>query len=78
MKSIHDVFVKSSDEKLTLLSVSQRKILETSLGFVISLGLLPYLLPNVGISLAAKCKTVAAIKSENINDFTVRFCISLL
>lgn len=73
MKIVRDTIEKSQDEKTKLLSISEKKTLETSLQFVISLGILQYLLPGVGVSLELKSKNVKNITPENLTDFAVSF-----
>jgi hypothetical protein len=55
-------------EQLTadLLSVSQQKTIRTCLQFVISMGVLPSLLPGVGISLAARSTSSHKLKVEEL------------
>ena len=49
-----------------LLSVSQQKTIRTCLQFVISMGVLPSLLPGVGISLAARSTSSHKLKVEEL------------
>lgn len=60
---------KSQDEKIKLLSIQEKKTLETTFQFVISLGIVQNLLPGVGIPLEIKCKNWKNINSENISEF---------
>jgi len=55
-------------EQLTadLLIVSQQKTIRTCLQFVISMGVLPSLLPGVGISLAARSTSSHKLKVEEL------------
>lgn len=72
MKIIHDIFVESNDEKVKLLSISQKKIVEASFEFVISLGILQNLLPGVGVPLQCRSKNIRKISAENLTEFAVR------
>ncbi|XP_063239912.1 transport and Golgi organization protein 6 homolog [Bacillus rossius redtenbacheri] len=49
-----------------VLSVAQQKLIRTCLQFVVSIGLLPSLLPGVGISLAARCTSAHNLKEEEL------------
>ena len=49
-----------------LLSVNQQKTIRTCLQFVISMGVLPSLLPGVGISLAARSTSAQKLKVEEL------------
>ncbi|XP_067007240.2 transport and Golgi organization protein 6 homolog [Anabrus simplex] len=49
-----------------ILSVNQQKTIRTCLQFVVSMGLLPSLLPGVGISLAARCTNAHNLKDEDL------------
>lgn len=49
-----------------ILSVSQQKTIRTCLQFVISMGVLPSLLPGVGISLAARSTSSQKLKVEEL------------
>ncbi|XP_047107369.1 transport and Golgi organization protein 6 homolog isoform X1 [Schistocerca piceifrons] len=49
-----------------LLSVAQQKTIRTCLQFVVSMGLLPSLLPGVGVALAARCSSAANLKDEEL------------
>nr|CAD7427174.1 unnamed protein product [Timema monikensis] len=48
------------------LTVFQQKLVRTCLQFVVSIGLLPSLLPGVGLSLAARCSNAQNLKEENL------------
>jgi hypothetical protein len=49
-----------------ILSVNQQKTIRTCLQFVISMGVLPSLLPGVGISLAARSTSAQKLKVEEL------------
>lgn len=72
MKVIHDVFAGSNDEKVKLLSISQKKIVEASFEFVVSLGILQNLLPGVGVPLESRSKRILSIPRETLTEFAVR------
>lgn len=76
MKVIADTMHKSQDEKIKLLSIQEKKTLETTFQFVISLGIVQNLLPGVGIPLEIKCKNWKNINSENISEFAVSLIYS--
>lgn len=71
LKNVCNVLQNTQDEKVKLLSVSQKKTLESSFQFVVSLALLPNLIPGVGISPEAKIKHVNNMSPENLKDFAV-------
>ncbi len=71
MKLIRDTLLKSKDEKVKLLSITQKKILSSTFEFVISLGLLSNILPGVGVALELKCKNFKKISGENLTNFAV-------
>ncbi|KAK7864941.1 hypothetical protein R5R35_004931 [Gryllus longicercus] len=49
-----------------ILSVNQQKTIRTCLQFVVSMGMLPSLIPGVGISLAARCTSAHNLKEEDL------------
>lgn len=51
---------------LDVLSVNQQKNIRTCLQFVVSMGMLPSLIPGVGISLAARCTSAHNLKEEDL------------
>lgn len=57
---------KSDKPPPDLLSVSQQKTIRTCLQFVVSMGLLPSLLPGVGVALAARCSSAPNLKDEEL------------
>jgi len=72
MEIIQKTMSQTKEEKINLLSVNEQKVLEKTFQFVISLAVLPYLLPGVGVSLERKCRHFENVKSENLTNFTVR------
>lgn len=72
MKVIHDVFASSNDEKVKLLSISQKKNVEASFEFIVSLGILQNLLIGVGVPLECRSKHILKIPRENLTEFSVR------
>jgi putative exporter of polyketide antibiotics len=57
---------KSQQPAADILSVNQQKTIRTCLQFVISMGVLPSLLPGVGISLAARSTSTQKLKVEEL------------
>ena len=69
-KCLSEELLKGNGKELLpasdLLSVNQQKTIRTCLQFVISMGVLPSLLPGVGISLAARSTSAQKLKVEEL------------
>lgn len=60
----------------TFFSVNQYRSVKIAIELIVSMGIIPCLLPGVGIDMAKLCPRAKELPQEELTDMQVRLCIN--